>query len=395
MKPVTNQPGVRRRPIDLLDPEARKALKSSRRAYRRTATVRGRIGSTEDRLRDWERRVVAKGSTARQWKSLLEEGQTLLADAGGVQLEVRQVEQQALKLLRAGLEAVHQMAADTGNDTADRVYRLLDRCERLRAEELEWLDQTLAETHLILNLPRSAAPDQVLSRLEQRRKVAARIGTRLRDAEQLELKAVGVLTGAVIPVDGTRTGEPTPVDRIVKGETSMSSRRKKSPAPVSVVPETESSAPPEEEQTVLAPLAGLGAEFHRAADRVEEMRAEVEGRIAALVERLEVEHAAVLEEEGRQRAEIEEQLGDLRAERKGFEERVLVAENAAEELRAGMSKLEEETRKERDRLSADRSRMHARVLASESERDEALVLVASLMRRLKTPGLDEEAGEEE
>ena len=397
MKPATNQPEAGNRPIDLLGPEARKALKYSRRAYRHTASIRGRIESTEDRLQEWERRVVAKGSTARQWKSLREEGLTLLADSGGVQLEVRQVEQKALKLLRAGLEAVHELSDGVGADPAARAYRLLDRCEQLRAEELSWIDQTLAETHAILNLPPTAAPDQVLASLEQRRTVAARIDTRRRDAEQLELKAIAVLTGVAAPEDGNLAEPDSAASETVKGETSMPSRRKSRPAPVEAEPGNGDDVGPGTEHPITGPLDELGGELRRTADRVDSIRAEVEGRIAALIEQLEVEHAADIEEHDRQRAEVEEQLAEMRAERKGFEERVLAAENAADELRTEMAELREKTQKERDRMASERSKMHARVLRAEQERDEALVLVSSLMRRLKTPGIEEEevGGEEE
>ncbi len=83
----------------------------------------------------------------------------------------------------------------------------------------------------------------------------------------------------------------------------------------------------------------------------------------------------------------------MRADRKEFEERVAAAESAAGELRTRMKDLEEEVREERERLAADRIALDARVRASERERDEALVLVASLSRRLKTPGIDEAIGD--
>ncbi|MEN8150451.1 MAG: hypothetical protein ABFS86_11555 [Planctomycetota bacterium] len=393
MNPATNQPQTGRRPIDLLSQEARKSLRDSRRAFRRSATARDRIGSTEDRLRDWERRVVAKGSSARKWRSLLEEGLTLIADSGGVQLEVRQVEQRGLELLREGMEALRLAARDSGSGSAERAYDLLDQCRRLRAVELELLDGTLAETHGILNLPRSAAPDQVLGMLERRRRFVTRIDSNRRDAERRERQAIGVLTGTTIP-----DSEPEPENE--KGETPMAARKKRNPAPVEPRPAPEAPAPAEPEepvfdQPVLGPLDGIPAELRRAADRMDSVRLEVEGRLAALVERLEVNHAAALEEEARLRGEVEEQLEEMRAERKGVEERVAAAESAAEELRARLTALEEDVAAERESLASERKALDARVRAAEQERDEALVLVTSLTRRLMTPGVEGTTSDEE
>jgi hypothetical protein len=357
MKPVANKSDAGRRPIDLLGPDARRALVRSRKVFRRMASARSRLATTEEKLRDWERRVVSKGSSARRWGALLTEGLGILADSGGVQLEVRQEEKGAVEALRAGLAATRELADREGAEPLVKAARLLEQCERLRTMELSWLDAVLAQTHAILNLPGDAAPDQVLAGLEQHRKSAARLDTRRREAETLERRAIGFLTG-------TKLTEST----VEPPDTDMPSRRKKTPPP----------EPPS-----------------RAAERVTGARADVEGRIAAFVEKLEVEHAEAMAEEVRLRDEVEERLSELRDERKAFEERVNAAEAAAEEARARLKENEASIAEERTRLEKEKSAMQARMIHAERERDEALVLVASLTRRLKTPGISQALDEEE
>jgi chromosome segregation ATPase len=176
----------------------------------------------------------------------------------------------------------------------------------------------------------------------------------------------------------------------------MPKEKEKNPAPAAANPKApEATDPPPEEQTLLAPLGDLGGDLEKLSGRVEEMRNEIEGRIAGLIETLEVKHASELEEEELKRLEVEEHLEELREERKDFEQRMLKAEKALTDVRAEMADLEERVAAERKRLTKEKTAARNRVLMAEQERDEALILVTSLTKRLQTPGIEKVLDAEE
>jgi hypothetical protein len=107
----------------------------------------------------------------------------------------------------------------------------------------------------------------------------------------------------------------------------------------------------------------------------------------------EKKHRSVLEDERKKsekmRTELNGKIDGLKREGEDLRKRISALEKADREMRDKVKANDAELASEKKRLEADRTKANKEVEEANQERDDALVLITSLSRRLKTAGLEE------
>jgi hypothetical protein len=107
----------------------------------------------------------------------------------------------------------------------------------------------------------------------------------------------------------------------------------------------------------------------------------------------EKKHQADIEDEKKRsanvKADLDGKIGNLKKEAEDFRKRITDLEKADRDMKATVKANEEMLAAKTKKLAEERAEMVKKVEVADQERDDALVLITSLSRRLKTSGLEE------
>ena len=207
-----------------------------------------------------------------------------------------------------------------------------------------------------------------------------RVGTMLAEAGSLEIEALGPGPEPAAQ-DEPRGPEPDLADREwddwiddvtdEPDEEALGAATGEDPAPEAEKAEADMTAKSRAPGGVEQAFVDLEKQVAKARAATESERAAAEKRARDRESELRSE----IETLSTKHRDLEESLEDLEASMKVLEEKIRAKE--------------EKIREEKERLDADRRKLEQEVKDAYRERDEALVLISSLTRRLNTPGLED------
>ncbi|MHC4473380.1 MAG: hypothetical protein ACYTDY_11570 [Planctomycetota bacterium] len=345
-------------------PSLRRIFDRGRKSREEASFLRAASDRFETPIIEWRRTVLETEPKGKRWKVLLNELRKLISGAGSHYVELFNWEQVALQALKEAVLAFREESDNGDALLSPESLELLDECAGLRSRATEWMAEALQLSEKVLAFSDSTKPEQVASLLELRHRYLSQVGSLLRESEIKESEALQQANGQSSPT-----------------------------APEEEAPEVTPPEGSEPRTTLLTPPDGVLNSLGRLEEEIKSIRSLVETEHALLtrsaddrIQELRDEHAsemARLLETLRAQEEKSAKLEELEKDR----DRLLTNLSLAEE---DLKARENEVTEERERIEAERAAAEERVSAAELERDQALTLVNSLMRRLETPGVDED-----
>ena len=350
--------------LELLEPEIRESLESSRKILDEAAWLRASAGRHDTPLDECERSLREGPPRGRKLRGALAHCSEAVVEANEIHRQVLAKESEALPLFREAVEGIAGLAEE--NDAIpSTALDLLKECTELRAEAIEWRERALRAPGGVLDVGAKGTADQLLALLEERRRLLGEARTRERKAEQLERRAIRFPEGAAAEPEASKEAlppEPAP-----------------DPAPPGkAAPRTEGLRPG---QGLLKKIADLEAELSVALRRAEADRAEVARSSEERIRRIEGLHDSSLAREKEARSAAEKAFADIEESHLEATVRLEEVEGEMERLLERLSETEETARAERSAHDAESSLARDRIEWLEERRDFLKRRVISAMRQ--------------
>lgn len=372
----------------------RKDLRRCRAVLRETLAWRERFEDLEAPVREIEEEFETRPPRGRRLRAVVAEAVAAVGGASEVHAGVRDREQETLDRLQ-GL--IQHFRSDQTSDGPDRtpLVTALQRWYRFRCVEIEWLDGELQHSHMLVNLPEeTATATDLYTLLRRRREYMDRVNTLLDKAREAEVAVFGEEEPAERNAGRAQNGED---DAVVKTKNDEPKKEEAAPAAGNG---SRKEKPPEPENgkakdapvvpSVNGPFSALSDRIDDLARAAEGVRAEVEGILAKAAAEAAREREELESRLTEKLREAEKDLEELMREHEAAEEQVKALRAARDEARKASEAREKEIEAERAKIEEERGRLTEEARVANQERDEALVLIASLTRRLGTPGLPKE-----
>lgn len=366
----------------------RKELRRCRAVFRETLGWRERFEDLEAPVREIEAEFEGRSPRGKRLRAVVAESVAAVAGASEVHTRVRDREQEAVERLKGLIRQVRSGQKSDGPDLTDLV-ETLQRWYRFRCVEIEWLDGELQHSHMLVNLPaETATATELYTLLRRRREYLDRVNTLIGKARKAEAALFGGEGSETAIAAGAPRNEED--EEVVKTKDDGPKRDDDAP-PAGNGKQAEKAPKPKDRKAKEAALAPtVDRPFFHLSERIDDLARAAEG---ARVEVKKILAKAAAQAE-RDREELEASLaGKLRRAESDLEERTQrleAAEQEVEALRAARDEARETSEKREKEIADERARLKAETLAANQERDEALVLISSLTRRLGTPGVPEE-----